>query len=95
MQLVLKRLIMNEQEFLRECLRFLTHFRVDYSGDTIRVDDGSLSVIMRHVDPDAYHKCFVGHSVYSVAGYVAEKLGKRFEYRHSMYDQMDCWEEED
>jgi hypothetical protein len=95
MQLVLKRLIMNEQEFLRECLRFLTHFRVDYSGDTIRVDDGSLSVIMRHVNPDAFHESFVGYSIYSVAEYVAKKLDKKFEYRHSVYDQMDDLEEGD
>lgn len=82
---------LNEQEFLSECLRFLTHFRVDYSQDVIRVDDGSLSVIMRRTDPDSYHECFVGYSIYSVAEYVAKKLDKRFEYKHSMYDDM-YWE---
>ena len=83
---------MNEQEFLTECLRFLTYFRVDYSSDVIRVDDGSFSVIMRRPDTDLYHECFVGHSIYSVAEYVAKKLNKRFEYRHSMYDD-DYWED--
>lgn len=83
---------LSEQEFLSECLKFLTYFRVDYSQDTIRVDDGSLSVIMRQSDSDSYHDCFVGYSIYSVAEYVAKKLNKRFEYRHSMYDQMDDWE---
>ena len=80
---------LSETEFLAECLRFLTHFRVDYSTDVIRVDDGSLSVIMRRTDPDSYHECFVGHSVYSVAAYVAEKLNKKFEYRHSMWEDCD------
>lgn len=82
----------DEEEFLTECLRFLTHFRIDYSKDVIRVDDGSLSVIMRRTDPDSYDECFVGHSIYSVAEYVAKKLNKRFEYRHSMYDDP-YWED--
>lgn len=82
---------LNEQEFLSECLRFLTHFRVDYSQDVIRVDDGSLSVIMRRPDHNSYHECFVGYSIYSVAEYVAKKLDKRFEYRHSMHDDP-YWE---
>lgn len=77
---------LNEEEFLAECLKFLAYFRIDYSKDIIRVDDSSLSVIMRQTDPDAYHKCFVGYSIYSVAEYVAQKLNKRLEYRHSMYE---------
>lgn len=87
---------LDEEEFLAECLRFLTYFRVDYSQDAIRVDDGSLSVIMRRADLDAYHECFVGYSIYSVAEYVAKKLNKQFIYEHSSYNlDSEYWKDRD
>lgn len=35
-----KKINISEEVFLEKCLELLDHFGVDYSGDTIKIDDG-------------------------------------------------------
>jgi len=59
--------------FYNRCLEFLTYFRVSFEGDTIYLTDGGKSCIM---NPNTEWKEFIGHSVNSVAEYVAKKMNK-------------------
>lgn len=67
-----------EEEFMKECYRFLDYFGVDYKGKILYMDSGGNSIVCKangHFD-----KVFVGKSINSVTRYVAEKLGKEIEY---------------
>ena len=72
----------SEEEFLQKSLELLDYFRVDYTKDTIYLTDGGNSCIMN--PKSQFIELFGGHSVNSVAEYVAKKLGKKtkwVEYR--------------
>ena len=72
-----------EEEFLEKCLEFLDYFKVDYKGDTIEMDSGGNSCI---ANPNSqFAELFGGHSINSVAKYVAEKLNKKTKYIHDEY----------
>ena len=69
---------LTEEEFMVECLKFLDHFGVDHSGDTMELTDGGNSCI---VNPKSqFAELFGGYSINSIAQYVAEKLGKKTIY---------------
>jgi hypothetical protein len=74
---------MNEQEYLKECFRFLDYFKVDYSGDVIYGDSAGNSCIYN--PKSQFAELFMGKSINSVARYVAERTGKRFEYVSDEY----------
>jgi len=68
----------SEEEFLEKCLEFLDYFDVDYKGDYVEVTDGGNSCIM---NPNSqFAELFGGHSINSVAKYVAEKLNKKTKF---------------
>jgi len=62
----------SEEEFLQKCLEFLDYFNVDYSGDTIELNDRGNSCIMN--PKSQFIELFGGFSINSVAEYVAKKL---------------------
>jgi len=64
---------MTDEELLR-CKKFLDAFHVDYSGDTIELNDSGSSCIM---NPNTEWKTFLGYSINSIAEAVAKKLGKK------------------
>lgn len=73
----------SEEEFLQKCLEFLDYFKVDYSGDVMFMDSGGNSCI---VNPKSqFAELFGGYSINSITRYVAEKLGKKVEYKHDEY----------
>lgn len=66
---------MTKEKYLKECLKFLDYFDVDYSGDTIKLTDGGNSVVCN--PKSKFAKLFGGYSINSVAEFVAEELGKK------------------
>jgi len=74
----------SEEEFLEKCLEFLDYFKVDYSGDTIRLTDGGNSCIMN--PKSQFIELFGGHSINSVSQYVAKKLNKKVIYVDYYYE---------
>ncbi len=69
---------MKEEEFLKKCLELLDYFEVNYSKDIIELTTGGNSCIMN--PKSQFAELFGGHSINSVAKYVAEKLGKKTIY---------------
>ena len=67
---------------LELCLEFLDYFGIDYSGNTIELDSGSLSVVMNM--PSKF-TTFVGYSVREVGEWVAEELGKEITWADESY----------
>ena len=68
----------SEEDYLKECKRFLEYFNKDISGDTIEVHSGDHSCIMN--PKSQWIELFGGHSIMAVARYVAEKTGKKIKY---------------
>lgn len=69
---------MEEDVFLAKCKELLDYLHVDYSGDIVKLTDGGNSCIM---NPNSeFYELFGGHSINSVARYVAEKLNKKIEW---------------
>lgn len=66
---------MNEEEYLQKCLNLLDYFGKDYSKDTIEIHSGDLSCIAN--PKSQFYQTFGGHSIRSVATYVATKLDKK------------------
>ncbi len=77
----------SEEEFLEECYDFLDYFQVDYSKDTIVLTDGGNSCIMN--PKSQFFENFGGHSINSVAEYVAKKLNKSTVW---FYDEEENYE---
>jgi len=73
-----KKIDISEEVFLEKCLELLDHFGVDYSGDTIKMDDGGNSCIAN--PKSQFAELFGGYSINSIAKYVAGKLGKKVYY---------------
>jgi hypothetical protein len=65
---------LSKEEYLKECLKFLDYFSVDYSGDAIRLTSGGNSIICN--PKSKFAKLFGGYSVNNVAEFVAKELGK-------------------
>jgi hypothetical protein len=68
----------SEEDFLVKCKELLNYFHVDYSSDVIELTDGGNSCIMNPTSQ--FYELFGGHSINSVARYVAEKTGKKLIY---------------
>lgn len=67
-----------KEKYLKECLRFLDYFGVDYSKEVIKLTDGGNSCIMNN--ESEFYELFGGYSVNSIAEFVAEELGKKTEW---------------
>jgi hypothetical protein len=75
--------VISEEDYLKECLKLLDAFRVDYSTDTILLDSGDLSCIMNPTSQ--WYELFGGHSIWGVAEFVAKKLNKKVIFRNEDY----------
>lgn len=73
----------SEEEFLIKCYEFLDYFNVDYTKDIMYMDSGGNSCICN--PKSQFAELFGGMSINSVTRYVAEKLGKKVEYKHDDY----------
>ena len=71
----------NNKKLLEECKVFLDYFKVDYSSDTIELNDRGMSMVMNNSDGGFADK-FVGYSINSIAEYTAKELGKKTKYRN-------------
>jgi hypothetical protein len=69
----------SEEEYFKECKRFLTEVgKKDISKDIIELNDGDLSCVM---SPNSeWFELFGGQSIYGVALYVANKMGKSVKF---------------
>ncbi len=70
---------MDEEQFLKECLRFLDYFGRDYSGDIIYYSDGDYSCIAN--PKSEWYENFGGYSIFSVIQFVAKRLNKKIKYK--------------
>lgn len=64
-----------EEEYLEKCKELLDFLSVDYSKDKIKLSDGGNSCIMNPTSQ--FYELFGGHSINSVAEFVAKKLNKK------------------
>lgn len=74
---------LTEEEFLQKCLELLDYFDKDYSKDVIMINSGDLSCIMN--SKSQFYELFGGHSIWSVAEFVAKKLNKKVEFENEDY----------
>lgn len=73
---------MTKEDYLKECCKVLDYMHKDYSGDTIKLNSGDLSVIMN--TKSEFYELFGGYSIWSIAEFVAKELNKTI-----------IWEDED
>jgi hypothetical protein len=69
---------MSEMKLLEDAKECLDYFRVDYSGDVIKLHDGHLSMIFN--TGGHFSEKIIGHSVCTIATYVAKKTGKEIQF---------------
>ena len=68
----------SKDEYLLKCKELLDYCSIDYSGAIIYKTSGGNSCIM---NPNSYfYDLFGGHSLNSVAEFVAKELGKKIEW---------------
>uniref|UniRef100_A0A6M3K1G5 Uncharacterized protein n=1 Tax=viral metagenome TaxID=1070528 RepID=A0A6M3K1G5_9ZZZZ len=65
---------LTREEYLKKCMELLDFFGIDYSKDVINLTDGGNSCI---ANPSSeFYELFGGHSINSIAEFVAKELGK-------------------
>jgi len=70
----------SEEEVLARGIKLLEWFGKNLSKDTIYIHSGDNSVLCNpNIEPKEWN-IFLGHSIYSIAEFVAKKLNKKIVY---------------
>ena len=70
---------MTKEEQLKESLKFLDCFGVDYKGEIMYQTDWGNSVVMNNAG-GKFHEAFIGYSINSITQSVAEQLNKKLQW---------------